>query len=321
LRLIWFEKGVLMSPESAAITVPAINQEPHLATTEIHFGRILVATDFSEPANEALRSAISISHLFGSKLSLVHASSPVVYGIDTGPVPIEILDADLEADRQQMDKLVSKEPGLSGLKPDVTVAYADALDLIGRISRETKADLIVVGSHGASGLERLALGSVAEAVLRQSTCPVLIVGPNCKAQQNPFRSILFATDLNTTGLRGAQYAAGLAERFHAKLTFLHVVAGKPKPPDAELEVIEDRIKHQLQRLLPADVERYCRAEVRLGFGTAAEVIASVAHTECASLVVVGLKERALADHAPWSTLSHVIREINCAVLGVRGHLA
>jgi nucleotide-binding universal stress UspA family protein len=309
-----------MRPEPATTTVPTFKHEPHLATTEIHFRQILVATDFSEPANEALKTAISISQLFDSKLSLVHASSPVVYGIDTASLPIEILNANLDADRRQMNQLISKKPRLRKLKPDVIVAYAGAVDLISRISRETKADLIVVGSHGASGLERLALGSIAEALLHQATCPVLIVGPNCKAQQNPFRSILFATDLKTTGLRGAQYAAGLAEHFHSKLTFLHVVAGKSTPPLIEREVIEDRIKRQLQRLLPADVERHCKAKVRLEFGTPAEVIAAVAYAEAASLVVVGLKERALADHAPWSTLSQVIREINCAVLGVRGHL-
>src|ERR1700758_5499898 len=218
-----------MSPESVTTNVPAVDQGPHLDTSEIQFNRILVATDFSKPANQALKTAISISQLFGSKLSLVHAASPVTYGIDSGPVPLEVLNSDLDADKEQMNQLVSSEPGLRELKPNVVVAYAETVDLIDRVSREEKANLIVVGSHGASGLERLALGSIAEAVLHQATCPVLIVGPNCKAQQNPFDSILFATDLKTTGLRGAQYAAGLAERFHGKLTLLHVVVGNPMP--------------------------------------------------------------------------------------------
>jgi len=58
-----------------------------------------------------------------------------------------------------------------------TVAYADAVDLIEHMASEEKIDLIVLGSHGSSGLERLALGSVAEAVLRKAGCPVLVVGP------------------------------------------------------------------------------------------------------------------------------------------------
>jgi nucleotide-binding universal stress UspA family protein len=72
-----------------------------------------------------------------------------------------------------MNQIISSEPGLSALKPKTTVAYAGALELIEKVASEAKVDLIVVGSHGASGLELLALGSVAKAVLRQATCPVL----------------------------------------------------------------------------------------------------------------------------------------------------
>ncbi|WP_433964874.1 universal stress protein [Tunturiibacter gelidiferens] len=97
-----------------------------------------------------------------------------------------------------MTRLVMEEPGLRQLNPDTVVVYADPEELIKQAAREVKADLIVVGSHGPGGVERLALGSVAEAVLHQATCPVLIVVPKCNVQQNPFRSILFATDLRTT---------------------------------------------------------------------------------------------------------------------------
>lgn len=310
-----------MGPESATTNVSANDQGPHLETSEILFTRILIATDFSKPADQALKIAIQISQLFGSKLSLVHAAaSPLVYGIDATPVPVEVVNADLDAEKKQMSQLVLSEPGLSQLQPNVVVAYADAVGLINRVSREDKTDLIIMGSHGASGLEKLALGSVAEAVLHQATCPVMIVGPNCKKDRDPFRSVLFATDLKTTGLRGAQYAASLAERFHAKLTFLHVLNKKSASSGAGLGLIPDRIKHELEHLLPPDVERYCEAKIRVEYGKPAEVITSVSQSECASLVVVGLRDHALAEYAPWSTLSQVIREVNCAVLGVRGHL-
>jgi nucleotide-binding universal stress UspA family protein len=148
----------------------------------------------------------------------------------------------------------------------------------------------------------------------------LIVGPNCSADYHPFRSIVFATDLNTTGLRGAQYAGGLAERFRSDLTILHVMSHKAAARIVEIEVIQDRIKQQLQELFPPDVERYCKAKVRLEEGKAAEAIAAVAESECASLIVVGLRDHVLSDRVPWSTLSHVIREVKCPLLGVRGSL-
>lgn len=305
---------------SANITqiVSTTDQAAHLDTSEILFSRILVATDFSDPANQALRVGITLSQLFGARLSLVHASVPTDYGIETGPVPVEVLNANLVADKEQMNQLVHSEPGLSALAPKVVVAYGDAIDLINQVSKEERADLIVVGSHGASGLEQLVLGSVAEAVMYQATCPVLIVGPNCKQIKHPFRSLLFATDLKTTGLRSAQYASGLAERFHAKLTLLHVLS-----PDFERtnerDLIRDRILQNLAKLLPSDIEQYCKAKILLEYGKPAEVIASIAQAECSSMIVVGLRDGIIANHATWSTLSYVIREANCPILGVRGH--
>jgi nucleotide-binding universal stress UspA family protein len=233
------------------------------------------------------------------------------------PVPQEILTG-LDADREQMNQLVLSEPGLSALAPKIVVSYADAVSLISGVSKEDKVDLIVVGSHGASGLERLVLGSVAEAVMHQASCPVLIVGPNCKQEQHPFRSVLFATDLKTTGLRGAQYAAGLAERFHSRLTFLHVMS-QDFESHGERELVKNRVRQELAQLLPSDVEGYCRTKMTVEFGNPAKTITCVAKTECVSMIVVGLRDRVLADHAAWSTLSYVIREANFPVLGVRGH--
>jgi nucleotide-binding universal stress UspA family protein len=158
-------------------------------------------------------------------------------------------------------------------------------------------------------------------VLRKAACPVLVVGPNCHGENRPFRSIIFATDLETTSLRAAQYASALAERFNGRLTLLHVAKDAPRVPGVQSDVVETRLRQEVQSLLPADVELFCKPKVRLEYGSPAQVITGVAESESASLIVVGLRNRKpLAEHAPWSTLSHVIREAKCGVLGVRGHL-
>jgi nucleotide-binding universal stress UspA family protein len=310
-----------MTPISENSDAPIRDEGPHLATSDLRFKRILVGTDFSKPATQALKTAIAISQLFGSQLFLVHAASPFVYVSSTEAIPLEAFNVNLDAARAEMNQIISSEPGLSALKPKTTVAYADALELIEQVASEERVDLIVVGSHGGSGLELLALGSVAEAVLRQAKCPVLIVGPKCKAEQHPFRSIVFASDLETTGLRGAQYAASLAERGRGKLTFLHVTNKRSGDQGLHSELIENHLERELRQLLPPDVERYCKSKVSLQYGRPAEAIVAVARSEGASLLIVGLQSRSpLADHSPWSTLSHVIREVNCPVLGVRSHL-
>jgi nucleotide-binding universal stress UspA family protein len=296
------------------------DQGVHLATSDVRFNRILVGTDFSEPSMEALKTAIAIGQSFSSKLFIVHAASPFVYTVGTESLPLEIFNANLDAAKQRISQIVMDEPVLKALNTKAIVESAGAIELIGQVARDENVDLIVVGSHGAKGLERLALGSVAETVLRQATCPVLIVGPNCKAEQNPFRSIVFATDLETTGLRGAQYATALAQRVHGKLTFLHVVDRRSSSSGIREELMEEHAKRELQRLLPPHVERYCDSRIRLERGSPAQVITAVAQMESASLVIIGLRIHALADHVPWSTLSNVVRRANCAVLGVRSHV-
>jgi nucleotide-binding universal stress UspA family protein len=294
----------------------------HLTTSETVFQWILVATDFSKPSEQALKTAMAISQLFGSQLFLVHAAMPFYYSTGTGIMPPDVLALNLDVAKEKLDKLIDSDPALKALQPRATVDYGDALDLIAEVARKENVDLIVVGSHGASGAERLALGSVAECVLRQATCPVLIVGPHCKAEQYPFRSIVFAADLTATGLRGAQYACGLAERFHGELTLLHVIEKESQTPSVKPEFIKQRFQQELRQLLPPDIEQYSKTNVRVEYGNAAEAISDVARQECASMVVIGLGRRgALADHSPWSTLSHLTRSLTCAVLGVRGHLA
>lgn len=307
-----------MIPVPGRINDSIRDEGVHLATSDIHFKRILVGIDFSKQAALALKTAIAISEIFGSEIFLVNA---VPSFVGRRPIQPETIRAEIDSAKEEMKQIVSSEPRLEGLRLKTTVAYAGAVDLIEYIASEEKVDLIVLGSHGSSGLERLALGSVAEAVLRKSACPVLVVGPNCRAEQHPLRSILFATDLETTGLRAAQYASALSEHVHGRLTLLHVIENQTNGPTAEPGFVENRLKQELRSLLPSDAGQFCEPKVRLEYGSRAELIPAAAESEAASLIVVGLRNRsALAGHSPWSTLSYVIREAKCGVLGVRAHL-
>jgi len=297
------------------------SRDLHLSTKDIHFARILVGTDFSEPARHALNLAIAISQIFGSELFIVHAVSPFIYGDGQNAMPVEMITAQLEAAKEEMTNLIASDPRLTGLKVNTTVANAEAVALIEQVAKEQKVDLIVVGSHGASGVERLILGSAAEAVLRRASSPVLIVGPNCRVERHPFRSILFCTDLDVSSLRAAQYASALAEGSDGRLTLLHVVEGGPATPGARSDLAESHLQHQLCSLLPAGADVFCKPKTRIEHGSPSQVITGVAESEAASLIVVGLRNRSpLADHSPWSTLSRVIRDAQCGVLAVRGRL-
>ncbi len=306
---------------SETISNSAHNEGLHLATSDAHFARIMVATDFSKAATMALKMAIAIGEIFGSEILAVHAVAPFMYATGDGPAIPEMMDTALDDAKRKMKKLVASEQRSNGLRLQTVVACSSAIELIEKIASEQKVNLIVAGSNGASGLKRLLLGSVAETILRKAACPVLIAGPHCRPEQYPLRSILFATDLETTGLRAAQYASALAERVNGHLTLLHVIDKHQKIPEIQSESLEKNRQQQLRSLLPADVDLFCTPKLRVEYGPPAEVISAVAESESTSLIVVGLQHRsALADHAPWSTLSHVIREAKCGVFGVRSHL-
>jgi universal stress protein A len=139
--------------------------------------RILVPTDFSDPSNEALTAAMSFGKESGATLDLVHVAIAVSYVL---PPPIDL--ATLPVDMSKTLELAAA--GLATEEDRVRAAglSCETATLFGRPDTEivtrasaTHADLIVMGTHGRSGLSHALLGSVAERVLRHSPCPILIV--------------------------------------------------------------------------------------------------------------------------------------------------
>ena len=133
--------------------------------------RILVPTDFSAYSQAALRCAVSLAHSRdGAAITLLY--------VDPGVVPLydEKLGI-LEPNRMMaMMKLRIAERVVDVDVPvDERVEYGEPSDKIIEVAAAQKANLIVMGTHGRSGLERLLMGSVAEAVLRDAPCPVLFI--------------------------------------------------------------------------------------------------------------------------------------------------
>ena len=291
---------------------------PHLQTSEIHLTKLLVAIDFSEQTSRTMEAALAIAKSFGSELILVNGATPQIYGTGAEPVPLETFDVALDIAKAMMTELIADYNDLKTIPHREVITYCNPVDLIEQIVKDERVDVVIAGSHGASGMERLALGSVAQSILQRISCPTLIVGPHSTAVQHPFRSILLATELERTGLRAAQYASGLAERFHGKLMLLHVVEPKTMHSERRPEFSDEETLRSLRRLLPPDLAVYASGEVRIESGKAGEMITHVSHAVCPSLIVMGVCERSiLSDHSPWSTLAHVIREAHCPVLVVR----
>jgi len=139
--------------------------------------RILVPTDFSDPSNEALATAMALAQAFGGTLDLVHVALAVSYvlppPLDLSPLPFDMTKS-LE---QATTGLASEEARVraAGLTCETATLFGRPDTEIVARATATKADLIVMGTHGRSGLAHALMGSVAERVVRHTPCPILIV--------------------------------------------------------------------------------------------------------------------------------------------------
>jgi nucleotide-binding universal stress UspA family protein len=130
---------------------------------------ILHPTDFSDRSEHALHLACALARDYQTRLVLLHVIPSTIIGFGEGVIPPDP-DLTVEAARRDLDRLAVPDPGLS---PQRVIGEGDPAAEILRVARDEAADLIVMGTHGRTGLGRLLMGSVAEQVVRRAPCPVL----------------------------------------------------------------------------------------------------------------------------------------------------
>lgn len=153
------------------------------AVSRLEVARILCPTDFSEESVAAVRCAASIAEAHAAELLLIHAVEPLPYPVEFGPLPAMLADAEptlLKRSREQLESLRQKEIG-SAVKCRTLAELGIPEHAICDTAKREKCDLIVLSTHGRSGLSHLLLGSVAERVLRFAPCPVLSIKPPARS--------------------------------------------------------------------------------------------------------------------------------------------
>ncbi len=143
---------------------------------------ILLPTDFSECANYALAHAASLARKFGASIVCVHVIEPMVptvgYSGMTEPLPIADITDQLEDSAERELPKIAECEECKGLEVEELIVHGEAAAEIVRVAKDRNVDLIVISSHGRTGLGRILFGSTAEAVVRHASCPVLVVKPS-----------------------------------------------------------------------------------------------------------------------------------------------
>jgi nucleotide-binding universal stress UspA family protein len=309
--------------------------EEKLATV-VAIKNILFATDFSEISEAALPYVTALSLRYASTVHVVHVLPEATF-VRPSPVDPALFGTIYEqAHSGAQERIQRLSDRLRGFPHQTHVRHGKVCDTLSEIIREHEIDLVVVGTHGRTGLGKLVMGSVAEEIFRQSPCPVLTIGPRVASAERvvearhdhqlppvqiKFHRILFATDFQPESAKTVAYAISLAHEFQAQLTLLHVIEDygdhlheRPGPIDTTLRKLEE--------LVPEDAGLRYRPELVTEFGVPADLILQTA-TECdADLIVLGVRSAVghigTATHLGGSTAHKVVVGANCPVLTVRG---
>jgi len=289
------------------------------ATTRIQFSNILFATDFSPAAERAVPYARKIAKHYGSKIIGLHVAAPMVNPMTQPAAWPAVLDAEKAQHDERRERLLDE---FAGIPTEARVEEGDILTNLNSAIQNNHADMIVIGTHGRTGLGKLILGSVAEEIFRTVSCPVLTVGPHAGAiRGTEIREILLATDLSPESWNAAAHAVSLAQEFQARLVILHVVR-EPKPGDLITANDVAASSEKLMRgYLPSDAELWCKPEYLVAEGDTAVKILEIAKERESDLIVLGVRPESgvpgAATHLPIATAHKVVSHAPCPVLTIR----
>lgn len=289
--------------------------------------QILCPVDFSECSRHALEQAVALARQHHAALTVAHVFvvAPVMEPAPLGsPVVIEPALLSEAAYTHMYDDVLAFTTSVDAahVKFDIDVLTGDPVDTISERAAAVSADLIVMGTHGRTGFERLLIGSVAERVLRRSPCPVLTVPPHAaRSTSLAFARVLCAVNFSDASVHALQYASTLARSERAEILALHVVeVPRDQLPPESLDVRAEFRRVAADRLTtivpPALRERGIVREL-VTIGTPHRQILHVAEEEACDLIVLGVERRSPTDLLLFgSTTKLVLREAQCPVLTV-----
>lgn len=298
----------------------------------ITFKHILCPLDLSDISPHQLSYAAAIARWYDARITVLH----VVPTFDPMPVhpgrledPMRFVYPLSEDDVTRELRRIVQEAGL-GDGADVAAAAGDAVETIVDRAVAMPADLLVMGTHGRSGFDRVLLGSVTEKLLRRAPCPVLTVPPHApeRAPRVSLKQILCPVDFSPASLQALGFALDLARQSGGRVTLLHVIEWLPDEDPRTYEHfnvpefrrhLADEARQRLGTLVPAAARAAVEIEEVVATGRAyREVLASAAERET-DLIVMGSQGRGAVSLALFgSTTQQVVRAAECPVLTVRG---
>ncbi len=301
----------------------------------IKIRHILCPVDLSETSLRALKHASALAAWYEATLKVLFVDTTLPIEAvadfeDFAFAPSTVLEASTSS-RAAREVRTFVSGASCATAVDVAVDKSTHVEgAILEMAQTLPADLIVMGSHGRSGVSRLLLGSVTERVLRSAPCPVMVVPPHdaVAPAEVSFKHIVCAIDFSESSLAGLTWALSLAEEADARLSLLHVIE---IPPELRVSTIvtDDNIDElhaaveadtltQLRSLVPPAAAEFCTVETATAAGAAGNAILKFATERDADLIVMGAQGHGALER--WlfgSKTRDVVCGSTCPVLTVR----
>lgn len=208
---------------------------------------LLVSTDFSSTGNNAVKFAAHFAKAMKSNLIVFHAVHLPLFNPTISKAEFLRLEKKAEAEQHaRLDKLVSKiyrDQGLSRSRSEVSVVAMNsvfAMDAILSAARKSKADMIIVGTHGATGLK--VLGSITSELIFNAEAPVLAIPPRVRYKK--IERMVYATDL-TNLVKELRCIVPMAERMKAVIELLNLNSDRDgTKPIVDIKILQKEVKYR-----------------------------------------------------------------------------
>jgi nucleotide-binding universal stress UspA family protein len=300
--------------------------------------RIVFATDFSACSFKAFGYALAWAKFFEAQLTIVHVvRNYSTLDIEEAIVYVNI-EEQIQGSRERLEKYVSwGKAYVPNVQSELLLGIP--VDQVCQFALDQQGDLIILGAHGWSGLDRVLMGSVAERVICQAPCPVLVIPARedqsfewadlpetIKIEMPSLTSghLLLPIDFSDCSLDAFEYGTRLAESCDMSVLLLHVVEPLSYSLDFNLaHPIEDKqlrhnVESRLSELTAVLKKEEVRADYRLADKPAVESILKGIVDSQANLVVMGTHgRRGLSRLVMGSTTAGVLRRSSSPILTVR----
>jgi len=291
----------------------------------MHIKSILCPIDFSDFSAAAYQYALSLADYYKARILALHV-------VELWKYPYADYAAQ-EADYAKFSKAMTdgsdvqlrrfvKQFSHGAVQSELVSHQGNAPNCILSFAQKQCIELIVMGTHGRRGFDRLVLGSTTDRVIRRASCPVLVVsdtshkalttGPDGRHR---LTHIVYCTDFSNNSEQARGFALSVAAEYGAELTLLHVVENAPDMARAESAIVEHR--QQFDNLVSDPDRKNLNVKLLVRFGKPYEEIVRYAAEAQASLVIMTARGGDAVDRAVFgSTTYRVIQLGPCPVLAI-----